>query len=174
MPASAPERTTARVADAVHGDADRVSGLWVLADRAQAKADGRTEEHEVARDDQHESATQIRMFHVSERLVDERVFGDPEPGERDGGNGGNVTRRPLVGVDLDEEVPVTPSARKFTAKPLTIWSARRWMAMKAWTSASAAPGTTPVTMPHHQSPGLSAPRKPKNAPVRIIPRDRCL
>ena len=68
-----------------------------------------------------------------------------------------------------KKYPVTPSARKFTAKPLTIWSARRWMAMKAWTSASAAPATTPVTMPHHQSPVLSAPRKPKNAPINIIP-----
>ncbi len=57
-----------------------------------------------------------------------------------------------------------PSARKLTAVPLTIWSARRWMEMNACTSASAAPATTPVRMPQYHAPSLSAPRNAEERP----------
>ena len=62
-----------------------------------------------------------------------------------------------------------PSARKFTATPPTIWSARRWIAKKAWTSASAPPEAIAIRTPQTQLPVLSAPQMPQKAPISIIP-----
>src|SRR5215218_9565731 len=62
-----------------------------------------------------------------------------------------------------------PSARKFTAVPPTIWSARRWIAKKAWTSASSPPEAIAIATPQTQLPVLSAPQMPQNAPISIMP-----
>ena len=62
-----------------------------------------------------------------------------------------------------------PSARKLIAVPPTIWSARRWIAKKAWMSAKPAPAAAAQSRPSGHEPSLSAPRMPKNAPVSIIP-----
>jgi hypothetical protein len=68
-----------------------------------------------------------------------------------------------------KKYPVIPSARKLTAVPPTIWSARRWMAKKAWTSASKPPASIPIRTPLTQEPDLSAPQIPQKAPISIIP-----
>src|SRR5262245_18645889 len=62
-----------------------------------------------------------------------------------------------------------PSARKLTATPPTIWSARRWIAKKAWTSASRPPESIAIPTPQTQLPVLSAPQMPQKAPISIIP-----
>ena len=58
---------------------------------------------------------------------------------------------------------------KMTAVPLTIWSARRWIANTACTSASAPPAIIAITRPPNHHPVTSAPQMPKNAPISIIP-----
>src|SRR5919108_406655 len=62
-----------------------------------------------------------------------------------------------------------PRARKFTAVPLTIWSARRWIEKTACTKASAAPAAMPMKRPPTHELVRSAPQAPKNAPISIIP-----
>jgi hypothetical protein len=64
---------------------------------------------------------------------------------------------------------VIPRARKLTATPPTIWSARRWIAKTACTTASRPPEMIPITSPPTQLPVLSAPQIPQNAPISIIP-----
>src|SRR6266508_2390721 len=65
--------------------------------------------------------------------------------------------------------PVRPSARKLTAKPLTIWSARRWIEKKAWMSARSPPKSIAMRRPTTQLPLQTEPQIPKKAPVSIIP-----
>ena len=62
-----------------------------------------------------------------------------------------------------------PSARKLTAKPLTIWSAWRWMQKMAWTSASSPPNSIAIRRPTTQLPLQTEPQTAKNAPMSIIP-----
>ena len=62
-----------------------------------------------------------------------------------------------------------PRARKFTATPPTIWSALRWIAKKACTSASNPPEAIAIATPHTQLPVLSAPQIPQKAPISIMP-----
>ena len=62
-----------------------------------------------------------------------------------------------------------PSARKLSAKPDTIWSARSVTAKNAWMSASAPPAAMPSSSPGSQPPRTSAPKIPKNAPISIMP-----
>ena len=64
---------------------------------------------------------------------------------------------------------MTPSARKLIAVPLTIWSARRWIDMNAWTSAKPLPAIAAQTSPISHELNLSAPSTPKKAPASIIP-----
>ena len=64
---------------------------------------------------------------------------------------------------------MTPSARKLTAKPLTIWSARRWIEKNAWISASSAPKSMAISRPTTQLPLQIEPQTAKNAPISIIP-----
>ena len=68
-----------------------------------------------------------------------------------------------------KKYPVTPSARKLIAVPLTIWSARSWIDTNAWINAINPPATIAQRMPSDQLPNLSAPSTAKNAPVNIIP-----
>ena len=57
-----------------------------------------------------------------------------------------------------------PSARKFIAKPETIWSARSVTEKSAWISASATPATMPISRPMHPRAGdLGAPQPPEGA-----------
>ncbi len=64
---------------------------------------------------------------------------------------------------------VMPVARMLIAVPETIWSARRWIAKTACTSASMAPKKAAPTSPSSHVPVLSAAQMPKNAPISIIP-----
>ena len=65
------------VSDAVDGDAYRVSGLRMLTDRAQAKADRGSGTGEV-RDDDERERNPDEDVPVAERLVDERVLGNAQ------------------------------------------------------------------------------------------------
>ena len=56
-----------------------------------------------------------------------------------------------------------------TAKPLTIWSARRWIEKTAWMSASRPPNSIAIRSPTTQLPLQTEPQIPKKAPVSIIP-----
>ncbi len=62
-----------------------------------------------------------------------------------------------------------PSARKLIAKPPTTWSARRWMAKNACTSAKSAPESAAASSPSTHEFSLSAARMPKKAPLSSIP-----
>ena len=55
------------------------------------------------------------------------------------------------------------------AVPLTIWSARRWIAQTACRNAIAPPAAIAIRIPLHQWPVLSAPQMPKKAPVSSMP-----
>ena len=68
-----------------------------------------------------------------------------------------------------KKYPVTPSARKLIAVPLTIWSARRLIETKAWISAVNPPATAAARIPSGHESSLSAARIAKNAPMSIIP-----
>ena len=67
-----------------------------------------------------------------------------------------------------------PSARKFSAVPETIWSARSETANSAWMSASAPPAAIAITRPQTHEPVTSAPQTPKNAPISIMPSSAML
>ena len=56
-----------------------------------------------------------------------------------------------------------------TAKPLTIWSARRWIEKTPWMSASRPPEIIAVRTPTTQLPVSIEPQTAKNAPMSIIP-----
>ena len=96
---------------------------------AQPQADGRPEQDEVARGRRPRArprssgscrrTTCPRSRPVLRRNAREEV----EVHWRDLGGRAACPGR----VDVDEEVPGDPEARKMTAVPLTIWSARRWM-----------------------------------------------
>ena len=67
-----------------------------------------------------------------------------------------------------------PNARKFSAVPETIWSARRVTANTAWMSASRPPATIANTRPRNHEPVMSAPSTAKNAPIRSMPSSAML
>ena len=62
-----------------------------------------------------------------------------------------------------------PAARKVSAKPETIWSARRVTEKSAWIRASSPPATIPTSRPMTHEPVTSAPHRPQNAPISIMP-----
>src|SRR5918996_4083538 len=65
--------------------------------------------------------------------------------------------------------PVTPRARKLTAKPLMIWSAWRWMEKKACMRARIPPAAMAPRIPSSHWPVSATTTIPKNAPASIIP-----
>ena len=67
-----------------------------------------------------------------------------------------------------------PNARKFSAVPETIWSARSETEKIAWISASRPPAAIPISTPRYQVPVRSAPSTAKNAPVSSMPSSAML
>src|SRR5918996_686061 len=65
--------------------------------------------------------------------------------------------------------PVTPTARKLTAKPLMIWSAWRWMEKKACMRARTPPAAMAPRIPSSHCPVSATTTIPKTAPASIIP-----
>ena len=62
-----------------------------------------------------------------------------------------------------------PPARKVSAKPETIWSARRVTEKSAWIRASSRPANIPISRPITHEPLTSAPHRPQKAPISIMP-----
>ena len=67
-----------------------------------------------------------------------------------------------------------PNARKFSAVPVTIWSARSETENSACTKAISPPAAIAHSSPPNHEPVRSAPRTAKNAPISSMPSSAML
>ena len=98
-----------RVARLVDGDPDRVGRARMLADGADAEADRRLEEHDPGGEDRQEREPDHQV-EIAEHGPDEVPV--LEEGQMDVRDPGDVRRRPLAAVDVDEEVAGDPERQE--------------------------------------------------------------
>src|SRR5829696_6699286 len=96
-----PRDDNGHVARAVDGDADRVGGLRVLADGADAEAGRRLEHRDVRERDGRDREPDHQVQRAERVSEEENVL---QPAEVDVRDLGQVGRRPAVAVDVDVEV----------------------------------------------------------------------